>query len=102
MAEKLGVPGIHRYSLRDINNNIMLNEDVEAKARLDRMAHVSEGVNMIYSHVENIAQRATSEVVWRKLKMAAPRQAATRLVLPKVAGKGAKGSWEGGNNELIY
>ncbi len=86
MAEKLGIPWLHWHALRHLNNSMMLDEGVDLKTRMDRLGHVSERVNMIYSHTGDAARQAAAEVVWQKLKTAARRQEEAKAVSLQVAG----------------
>jgi integrase len=48
----------------------MLAAGVDVKTRMDRLGHVSENTNMIYSHVGDAAQLAASEAIWKRLEAA--------------------------------
>lgn len=92
LAEKLGLPRIHWHALRHLNNSLMLKKGVDAKTRMDRLGHVSERVNLIYSHVEDAAQRAASEAIWQTFQEPAQSQTESKPVSLKVAGKLAERS----------
>ncbi|TAM80262.1 MAG: site-specific integrase [Acidobacteria bacterium] len=103
IAEKLGIPSIHWHAFRHLNNSIMLDEGVDVKTRMDRMGHVSDRVNMIYSHSADATQRKAAQAVWEKLKSAQARvQTEENTASLKVAGKVAKGSREEIGDELSY
>jgi len=103
LAEKLGIPQIHWHALRHLNSSIMLDEGVDVKTRMDRLGHVSDRVNMIYSHAGDAAQRAASELVWQKLKKAAAQpQTETEVVSLKVAGEVAECSRKVVSDVLTY
>lgn len=70
VAKALGIERIHWHALRHLNNSLMLNEGVDVKTRMDRLGHVSENTNMIYSHVGDETQLAASEVIWLRLEAA--------------------------------
>jgi integrase len=70
VAEKLGINGIHWHALRHLNNSLMLNEGVDVATRMDRLGHVSDRVNLIYSHSEDQSQIAASEAIERRLDAA--------------------------------
>jgi len=70
VAEKLGIQGIHWHALRHLNNSPMLNEGVDVATRMDRLGHVSDRVNLIYSHSEDQAQVAASQTIERRLDAA--------------------------------
>jgi integrase len=70
VAEKLGIQGIHWHALRHLNNSLMLNEGVDVATRMDRLGHVSDRVNLIYSHSEDQAQVAASQAIERRLDAA--------------------------------
>jgi len=70
IAEKLGIKGIHWHALRHLNNSLMLNEGVDVATRMDRLGHVSDRVNLIYSHSEDQSQMAASEAIERRLDAA--------------------------------
>ncbi len=61
IAKALGIGGIHWHALRHLNNSVMLNEVVDVKTRMDRLGHVSENTNMIYSHIGDATQLAASD-----------------------------------------
>ena len=69
-AEKLGIKGIHWHALRHLNNSLMLNEGVDVATRMDRLGHVSDRVNLTYSHSEDQSQMAASEAIERGLDAA--------------------------------
>ncbi len=73
IAEKLGIPRIHWHALRHLNNSLMMNEGVDVATRMDRLGHVSDRVNLIYSHSGDRAQLAASEAIERKLEAARER-----------------------------
>jgi site-specific recombinase XerD len=70
IAAKLGFPEIHWHALRHLNNSLMLNEGVDVKTRMDRLEHMHDRVNIIYSHAGDQAQLEASEAVGQKLKTA--------------------------------
>jgi integrase len=70
VARKLGIEGIHWQALRHLNNSLMLNEGVDVATRMDRLGHVSDRVNLIYSHSEDQAQLAASQAIERRLDAA--------------------------------
>jgi site-specific recombinase XerD len=70
IAKALGIERIHWHALRHLNNSVMLNEGVDVKTRMDRLGHVSENTNMIYSHVGDATQLAASEAIWQRLEVA--------------------------------
>src|SRR5215471_6031088 len=70
IAEKLGIPRIHWHALRHLNNSLMMNEGVDVATRMDRLGHVTDRVNLIYSHSGDAAQMAASEAIERKLEAA--------------------------------
>ena len=57
-----------RAALRHCNNSMMLSEDVDVKTRMDRLGHVSENPNIMYSLVGDEAQLAASEAIERRLE----------------------------------
>jgi len=73
IAEKLGIPQIHWHALRHLNNSLMMNEGVDVATRMDRLGHVTDRVNLIYSHSGDAAQMAASEAIERKLEAARER-----------------------------
>ena len=84
-------------------NRLMPRPDagVDAKTRMDRLGHVNDRVNMIYSHTGDKAQRAASQLVFQKLKSAAaPFPTHKSAVSLKVAGKVAQGSRMENNCEV--
>jgi hypothetical protein len=48
----------------------MLDAGVDVKNRMDWLGHVSDRVNMIYSHSGDLARLLASEAVWQTLKVA--------------------------------
>ena len=70
IAKALGIGRIHWHALRHLNNSVMLNEGVDVKTRMDRLGHVSENTNMIYSHVGDATQLAASAAIWQRLEVA--------------------------------
>jgi len=70
LAHKFGIPELHWHALRHLNNSLMLNEGVDMKTRMDRLGHMQDRVNIIYSHAGDQAQLEASEAVWQKLKAA--------------------------------
>jgi hypothetical protein len=44
-----------------------MNEGVDVATRMDRLGHVSDRVNLIYSHPEDRSQMAASEAIERRL-----------------------------------
>jgi integrase len=70
ICDELGIKGVNLHALRHLNNSMMLSEGVDVKARMDRLGHVSENTNMIYSHVGDEAQLAASEAIERRLEEA--------------------------------
>jgi integrase len=70
MAEELGIQGVHWHALRHLNNSLMMNEGVDVATRMDRLGHVTDRVNLIYSHAGDQAQLAASEAIERKLEAA--------------------------------
>jgi integrase len=68
IAQKLGIQGIHWHALRHFNNSLMLAEGVDVKTRMDRLGHVNDRVNIIYSHANDEAQMQASELIWQNLK----------------------------------
>ncbi len=80
IAQKLGIKGIHWHALRHFNNSLMLTEGVDVKTRMDRLGHVNDRVNIIYSHASDQAQLQASELIMKKLEAAGsqlkPRQPA--------------------------
>ena len=73
LVEKLGIPSIHWHAFRHLNNRIMLDEGVDVKTRMDRMGHVSERVNLIYTFVEDMAQRDAAKLIWQTFPKAAQK-----------------------------
>lgn len=102
LAEKLGMPWIRWHALRHLNNSIMLDEGVDVKTRMDRLGHVDERVNMIYTHYGDEAQRAASRAIWQRFQRAAQKQPENPAVSLKVARKVAKTARKGGANGLSY
>ncbi len=49
----------------------MLNDGVDVKNRMDRLGHVTDRVNIIYSHSGEAAQKQAPEVIWKCLEAAA-------------------------------
>ena len=87
IAEKLGILRIHWHALRHLNNSLMMNEGVDVATRMDRLGHVTDRVNLIYSHAGDAAQMAASEAIERKLEAARQqlekqRQGASRAASP--------------------
>jgi integrase len=70
IAQALGIDHVHWHAIRHLNNSIMLAAGVDVKTRMDRLGHVSENTNMIYSHVGDAAQLAASEAIWKRLETA--------------------------------
>jgi len=70
IAQKLGIQGIHWHALRHFNNSLMLAEGVDVKTRMDRLGHVNDRVNIIYSHANDEAQMQASELICQNLKAA--------------------------------
>jgi integrase len=70
ICNELGIRGVSLQALRHLNNSMMLSEGVDVKTRMDRLGHVSENTNMIYSHVGDEAQLAASEAIERRLEEA--------------------------------
>ena len=70
ICEELGIKGANLHALRHLNNSMMLSEGVDVKTRMDRLGHVSENTNMIYSHVGDDTQLAASEAIERRLEEA--------------------------------
>ena len=70
IAEKLGIQRIHWHALRHFNNSLMMNEGVDVATRMDRLGHVTDRVNLIYSHSGDEAQLAASEAIERRLETA--------------------------------
>jgi len=70
IAQALGIERVHWHAIRHLNNSIMLAAGVDVKTRMDRLGHVSENTNMIYSHVGDAAQLAASEAIWKRLEAA--------------------------------
>ncbi len=56
LAEELGMQRIHWHALRHLNNSLMMNEGVDVATRMDRLGHVTDRVNLIYSHSGDEAQ----------------------------------------------
>ena len=103
IAAKLGIPAIHWHAFRHLNNSIMLDEGVDVKTRMDRMGHVSDRVNMIYSHGADATQRKAAQIVWERLKSAqAQLQTERSTASLKVAGNVADGNRMEASNELSY
>ena len=87
IAEKLGIQRIHWHALRHLNNSLMMNEGVDVATRMDRLGHVTDRVNLIYSHSGDEAQLAASEAIERRLEGARQglekkRQAASKAPSP--------------------
>ena len=70
LAEELGMQRIHWHALRHLNNSLMMNEGVDVATRMDRLGHVTDRVNLIYSHSGDEAQLAASEAIERRLEAA--------------------------------
>ena len=70
LAEELGMQRIHWHALRHLNNSLMMNEGVDVATRMDRLGHVTDRVNLIYSHSGDEAQMAASEAIERRLEAA--------------------------------
>ena len=70
LVEKLGIRGTHWHALRHLNNSLMLNEGVDVATRMDRLGHVSDQVNLIYSRSEDRSEMAASEAIERRLDAA--------------------------------
>ena len=102
LAKKLGIPRIHWHALRHLNNSMMLDESVDVKIRMDRLGHVDERTNMIYTHGGDEAQRAASKVLWQRFQNATQKQTENKPVSLKVAGKVAEGNREEVSHELSY
>ncbi len=65
----------------------MLNKGVDVATRMDRLGHVTDRVNLIYSHSGDKAQLAASEAIEPRLEAAREelekkRQAASRAPSP--------------------
>ena len=65
----------------------MMNEGVDVATRMDRLGHVTDRVNLIYSHSGDEAQPAASEAIERRLQVARKgleknRQAASQAPSP--------------------
>jgi len=56
LAEELGMQRIHWQALRHLNNSLMMNEGVDVATRMDRLGHVTDRVDLIYSHSGDEAQ----------------------------------------------
>lgn len=69
-AEKVGVPGLRWNAFRNFNNSVMLNEGADVKTRMDRLGHVNDRINLIYSHVDDAAQKHASEAIWKVMESA--------------------------------
>jgi integrase len=87
IAEELGIQRVHWHELRHLNNSLMLNEGVDLATRMDRLGHVTDRVNLIYSHSGDEAQMAASEAIERRLEVAREelekkRQAASQAPSP--------------------
>ncbi len=70
IAESLGIMRVHWHALRHLNNSLMLNEGVDVATRMDRLGHVTDRVNLIYSHSGDAAQMAASGAIERRLEAA--------------------------------
>jgi len=70
IAETLGIRRVHWHALRHLNNSLMLNEGVDVATRMDRLGHVTDRVNLIYSHSGDAAQLAASGAIERRLEAA--------------------------------
>ena len=70
LAEELGMQRIHWHALRHLNNSLMMNEGMDVATRMDRLGHVTDRVNLIYSHSGDEAQLAASEAIERRLEAA--------------------------------
>ena len=70
LAEELGMQRIHWHALRHLNDSLMMNEGVDVATRMDRLGHVTDRVNLIYSHSGDEAQLAASEAIERRLEAA--------------------------------
>ncbi len=81
LAEKAGVPGLRWHALRHFNNSVMLNESVDVKTRMDRLGHVNDWVNLIYSHVDDAAQKHASEAIWNVLENARTKLEEAQLAI---------------------
>lgn len=73
IAEELGIRGLHWHALRHLNNSLMLDEGVDVATRMDRLGHVTDRVNLIYSHSGDETQLAASEAIQRRLDTARER-----------------------------
>jgi integrase len=87
IAEELGIQGVHWHALRHLNNSLMLNEGVDVATLMDRLGHVTDRVNLIYSHSGDEAQMAASKAIERRLDAAREglekkRQAASQTAHP--------------------
>jgi integrase len=87
IAEELGIQRVHWHALRHLNNSLMLNEGVDVATRMDRLGHVTDRVNLIYSHSGDEAQLAASKAIERRLEAARvglekKRQAASQVPSP--------------------
>ena len=70
LAEELGMQRIHWHALRHLNNSLMMNEGMDVATRMDRLGHVTDRVNLIYSHSGDEARLAASEAIERRLEAA--------------------------------
>jgi integrase len=67
IARKLEMQGIHWHALRHFNNTLMLAEGVDVKTRMDRLGHVNDRVNIIYSHASDQAQLQASVLIMKQI-----------------------------------
>ena len=56
LDEELGIQRIQWHALRHLNNSLMMNEGVDVATRMDRLGHVTDRVDLIYSHSGDEAQ----------------------------------------------
>ena len=70
LDEELGIQRIHWHALRHLNNSLMMNEGVDVATRMDRLGHVTDRVDLIYSHSGDEAQsgghRRRSSEDWKR------------------------------------
>lgn len=85
-----------------MNNSLMLDGGVDLKTRMDRLGHVSEHTNMIYSHGADTANRAAPDLLMQKFKPAVQPQPETQPASLRIARKVAKGSLTDPSDELSY
>ena len=70
IVEKLGILRIHWHALRHLNNSLMLNEGGDVRIRIDRLGHLSDKTNLIYSHVGDAAQLVATTAIEQCLEAA--------------------------------